>query len=230
MEISLWLCILALGPRKPLFKGFLITDHERELGLLTNWELLLIAYHPKKGNHMCPLTWSLHARVQAVVSCCGEHAQAYLVSTRQDNTFQYSPRGNVSTSPLSSCPGCFTQLTPYVLCDHNMVVNISLLPIWHQFRWFLDCLNYGRFTLWSKVERPWISTNHIARDQEFGISTLHTKVKVQRLSQFKMITFLRRGWTLEGSLGWMGMETKTMVERSSIFFHKIINRWQNLGG
>jgi hypothetical protein len=33
----------------------------------------------------------------------------------------------------------------------------------------------GPFTLWPKVERPLISTNHIARNQEFGLSTLHTR-------------------------------------------------------
>jgi hypothetical protein len=47
----------------------------------------------------------------------------------------------------------------------------------------------GRFTLSPKVERPLISTNHIARNQEFGLSTLHTMAKVQRPSQFKMIIF-----------------------------------------
>ena len=33
-----------------------------------------------------------------------------------------------------------------------------------------------------------IITNHIARNQEFGLSILHTKVKVKRPLQFKMIT------------------------------------------
>jgi hypothetical protein len=32
----------------------------------------------------------------------------------------------------------------------------------------------GRFTLWPKVERPSSSTNQIVRNQEFGLSTLHT--------------------------------------------------------
>ena len=47
----------------------------------------------------------------------------------------------------------------------------------------------GHFTLWPKVERSSIATNQIARNQEFGLSTLHTKVKVQRSLQFKMIIF-----------------------------------------
>jgi hypothetical protein len=40
----------------------------------------------------------------------------------------------------------------------------------------------GRFKLWLKVERPSIPTNQITRNQEFGLSTLHTMVKVQRPS------------------------------------------------
>jgi hypothetical protein len=40
----------------------------------------------------------------------------------------------------------------------------------------------GRFTLWPKVERLSISTNQIARNQEFGFSILHNKAKVQRSS------------------------------------------------
>jgi hypothetical protein len=35
-----------------------------------------------------------------------------------------------------------------------------------------------------------------------------------------MCIFLRRRWTLEGSLGRTGMETQTMVERPSASFHK----------
>jgi hypothetical protein len=48
--------------------------------------------------------------------------------------------------------------------------------------------------------------------------TLHIMAKVQRPSHFKMITFCRRRRTLEGSLGWTGIETQTMVERPSVFF------------
>jgi hypothetical protein len=60
-----------------------------------------------------------------------------------------------------------------------------------------------------------ISTNHIARNQEFGLSTLHTRG--QSPKPF-VITFWRRRRTLEGSLSRMGMETQTMVERPSVFF------------
>jgi hypothetical protein len=76
------------------------------------------------------------------------------------------------------------------------------------------------FTLRPKVERPLISTNYIARNQEFSLWTLHTKVEVQRPTQFEMITFWRRQRTLEGSSGWTGMETQTMVERPSCSFHE----------
>jgi hypothetical protein len=51
----------------------------------------------------------------------------------------------------------------------------------------------------------------------------------QRPSQFKMIAFRRRRRTLEGSLSRTGMETQTMVERSSVFFIKESNHWQDLG-
>ena len=44
--------------------------------------------------------------------------------------------------------------------------------------------HYGR-----KFERLSISTNHIARNQEFGLSILYIEAKVQRVSQLKMITF-----------------------------------------
>jgi hypothetical protein len=75
----------------------------------------------------------------------------------------------------------------------------------------------GHFTLWPKVERLSISINHIAENQEFDLSTLHTEVKVQRLLQFNLITFWRRQRTLQGSLGRMGMETQPMVKRLLIF-------------
>jgi hypothetical protein len=45
-------------------------------------------------------------------------------------------------------------------------------------------------------------------------------VKVQRPSQFKMITFWRRRRTLEGRLGRTGMETQTMLGGRPIFFIK----------
>jgi hypothetical protein len=87
----------------------------------------------------------------------------------------------------------------------------------------------GYFTLWPKVERPSISTNQIARNQEFGLSTLPTKAKVQRPSQFKTLTVWQRRRTLEGSLSRTGMETQTMVKRPSVSFHIKTNDWQDLG-
>ena len=39
-----------------------------------------------------------------------------------------------------------------------------------------------------RSRRPSVSNNRIARNQEFGLSTLHTKAKVQRPSQSKIIT------------------------------------------
>ena len=49
----------------------------------------------------------------------------------------------------------------------------------------------GRFTLWLKVERPSFSTNQIVRNQEFGLSPLHMKANVQRLSQLRMNFILK---------------------------------------
>jgi hypothetical protein len=58
------------------------------------------------------------------------------------------------------------------------------------------------------------------KSQEFNLSTLHTKAKVQRPLQFKMITFWRRRRTLKESLGRTGMETQTMVKSPLVFFIK----------
>ena len=64
---------------------------------------------------------------------------------------------------------------------------------------------------------------HQSQNQEFRLSTPHIRAKVQRPLQYKMLTFLQRRWTLEGSLERMGMETQTMVKRLSVsFFIKII--------
>jgi hypothetical protein len=93
----------------------------------------------------------------------------------------------------------------------------------------------GRFTLWPKAERLSIPTNQIARNQEFSLSTLHTRgqsPKVVALQNAYMgNTFLPRRRTLEGSLGWIGMETQNMIEKPSIFFikkknQKLTRPWQ----
>jgi hypothetical protein len=34
------------------------------------------------------------------------------------------------------------------------------------------------FTLWPKVEKPSIFTNHMARNREFTLSTLHTRAMI----------------------------------------------------
>jgi hypothetical protein len=64
----------------------------------------------------------------------------------------------------------------------------------------------GCFTLWQKVERLLISTNHVARHQEFGLSALHTKAKVQRPTQFKIQLF-DEGDELSKEV-WVGQEWK----------------------
>jgi hypothetical protein len=45
--------------------------------------------------------------------------------------------------------------------------------VWHTIVRFWDLR--GRFTLWPKVKRPSNSTNQIARNQDLGLSTLHTR-------------------------------------------------------
>ena len=44
----------------------------------------------------------------------------------------------------------------------------------------------GCLTLWLKVKRLLISTKHIARNQEFGLLTLHTRAQSPRLSLSEM--------------------------------------------
>ena len=39
-------------------------------------------------------------------------------------------------------------LIPNILCDHNLVVNNLLWPLWHQFGWILDCFNYSFCSCW----------------------------------------------------------------------------------
>ena len=62
-------------------------------------------------------------------------------------------------------------------------MNHLWLPFW---------LAKGRFALWLNVERASIPPLILQETKTFGLSTLRTKAKVQRLSQFKMITFLRK--------------------------------------
>jgi hypothetical protein len=55
----------------------------------------------------------------------------------------------------------------------------------------------GRFTLWPKVERPSISRNEIARNQESSLSTLHTRVMIPKAvalqNAYKAILFDQGG-------------------------------------
>jgi hypothetical protein len=51
----------------------------------------------------------------------------------------------------------------------TMTITVGIRGIMHEHS------TKGRFTLWPKVERLSISTNKIARNQEFSLSTLHTR-------------------------------------------------------
>jgi hypothetical protein len=57
-----------------------------------------------------------------------------------------------------------------------------------------------------------------------NLSTIHTRGQSPKAialqNAYMAILFLPRRRTLEGGLGWIGMETQNMVQRSSIFFHK----------
>ena len=89
------------------------------------------------------------------------------------------------------------------------------------------CMIEGRFTLWPKVERPSIFTNQIARNHGFGLSTLHSRgqspTAVTLQNAYVAVLFDQGDGLLKGSLGRMGMETQTVVERPSIPSHKIMN-------
>jgi len=72
----------------------------------------------------------------------------------------------------------------------------------------------------------------MTRNQEFGLSTLHSRGQSPKVVVPHGNTFWLKFWpkqcTLKGSLGEGGLETQTMVERPSIFFieNKIINNFQ----
>ncbi len=107
---------------------------------------------------------------------------------------------------------------------HDGVKLANFLEWWSAIAWVCEIETKGRFTLWPKVERPLISTNQIARNHGFGLSTLHTRgqsPKAVALQNAYMATLFDQGEGLsKGSLGQTGMETQTMVERPSISFHK----------
>jgi hypothetical protein len=70
-----------------------------------------------------------------------------------------------------------------------------------------------------KVERPSISTNQIARNLEFGLSTLRTMAKFQRLSQFKMINFLKKATDSQRKFGSDGNGNPNYGQEAVGFFH-----------
>ena len=89
-----------------------------------------------------------------------------------------------------------------LLCDTNCVSKWS--DSWsssHKNSTLRGASHYGRRSRGCRF-----CTNHIARNQEFGLSTLHTKDKVQKgCRNLKCLLFDKRRWTLEGSLGRTGM-------------------------
>jgi hypothetical protein len=91
-------------------------------------------------------------------------------------------------------------------------------------KYSLFTYNEGCFTLWLKIERLSISTNQVARKQEFGLSTLHTRGQSPKARRSPKCLYGRifwpRWWTLEGSLGRIWMKTQTMVEMLIFFIKK----------
>jgi len=87
--------------------------------------------------------------------------------------------------------------------------------------WFIIWRLLGPLTLWSNVEKSTISTNQIAKNQEFNLSTLHTKGQSPKVIVLHSINFWDEFWpkrqTFEGSLGWIGIETK-LCPRGHWFF------------
>jgi hypothetical protein len=84
-------------------------------------------------------------------------------------------------------------------------------------------------TLWPKVKRLSISTKQIARNQEFDFSTFHTRGQSPKVVILSGNTFWPKRETLEGSVGRIGMEPQTMVERPIEFFYKKIRKnWQDI--
>jgi hypothetical protein len=77
----------------------------------------------------------------------------------------------------------------------------------------------GCFTLWLKVKRSLISTNHIAINQELGLSTPHTTCF--HFSKCPWQYFLIKATDL-GDLGQTRMETQTMVERLLMLFKIVL--------
>ena len=57
------------------------------------------------------------------------------------------------------------------LIAQGELVHGTLINMAHQFR----CHTKGRFIQWQQVERLLIFTNLMTRNQEFGLSTLHTR-------------------------------------------------------
>ena len=76
-----------------------------------------------------------------------------------------------------------------------------------------------------------ISTNHVARNQKFGLLTFHTRGQISKAVAISNgFFFCAKQQTLKGSLDQTAMKTQSKVERSSVFlFHKKINHQHNFG-
>jgi hypothetical protein len=89
-----------------------------------------------------------------------------------------SPKGGDPTAALF----CLRATSHTRLEAHDHCFTLRALSLVEMAEPGPSSLLQERFTLWLKVERPSIPTNQITRNQEFGLLTFHTMVKVQRPS------------------------------------------------
>jgi hypothetical protein len=83
---------------------------------------------------------------------------------------------------------------------------------------YMETSPQGCFTLWPKVKRPLIFTNQIARNQEFGLSTLHTRSqspKVVALQNAYMAILFDEGDGLSKK-GWSNRNGNSTYDREAV--------------
>ena len=118
-----------------------------------------------------------------------------------------------SMMSLPFWPWCKSKWSPNECNNQSQILQDFGMTLW--------CMGKttpkGRFTLWPKVKRPLITTNQSARNQEFGLSNLQIMTKVQRPSQYKLITFFVEGDELLVEV-WVGREWKPNYGEEAVWF------------
>jgi len=99
-------------------------------------------------------------------------------------TYTQLEENSVAVNTIQNC----------IFCERKQKMSFGLCQLQHSFPRTINCSSQhklggkgedalhsnqgntkGYFTLWPKVERPSIFTNHIAQSQEFGLLTFHIK-------------------------------------------------------